>query len=95
MGVIDGVAFWPSNDFAEEVGKNSYLYVGMPTLFYCHCEKCSDTAISDFISGTEIIRTMQPPSTKGPVTFGCLYPQCKRGRLRVCYEIAPKRPYQS
>jgi hypothetical protein len=44
-----------------------------------------------------------PPSTQSPSTHGsqgpepldCLCPKCQRGRLRVHYEIAPKRLYQS
>jgi hypothetical protein len=35
-----------------------------------------------------------PPSTQGPVPLDCLCPKCKLGRLRVCYEIIPKRMYQ-
>jgi len=57
------------------------------------------------IQKLEIIRTLltqtpaadEPPSatTQASVPFDCLCPKCKRGRLRVCYEIAPKRLYQS
>jgi hypothetical protein len=57
----------------------------------------------------EIIRALsnQPPvaveqrqsieslSTQGPDPLHCLCPKCKQGHLRVCYEIAPKRHYQS
>jgi hypothetical protein len=57
----------------------------------------------------EIIRALlnQPPvaveqrqsieslSTQVPDPLHCLCPKCKQGHLRVCYEIAPKRHYQS
>jgi hypothetical protein len=47
-----------------------------------------------------------PPSTESPSIpdpqgfqdlepLGCLCPKCQQGHLRVCYEIAPKRLYQS
>ena len=37
----------------------------------------------------------QSSSTKAGVPCQCLCPQCRQGRLRVCYEIAPKRLCQS
>jgi hypothetical protein len=57
----------------------------------------------------EIIRTLlhQPPapdeqpastessSAQGPAPLDCRCPNCQLGRLRVCYEIAPKRLFQS
>ena len=36
----------------------------------------------------------EKPGPQGPEPLGCLCPKCKLGRLRVCYEIAPKRLYQ-
>mgnify|MGYP001813809796 CR=1 FL=1 len=38
-------------------------------------------------------QSTESPSTQGSVPFDCLCPKCQQGRLRVRYEIIPKRQY--
>jgi hypothetical protein len=48
-------------------------------------------AADEQVQSTQSRSSQNPQGSQGSKPLDCLCPKCKLGRLRVCYEIAPKR----